>query len=404
MAANTDKFLKGARKLAGTIDASGIIDGVIDNFGLSSASGIPTGTAVEITVDRVSPDGKTKTPANEETICGVVDGDRIINAVRGVEGTAKAHAAGAVWEIRLTASQWNKMIDGLLAEHNQDGRHNFSKISPPRGYLINGKITVVDAAGITVAIKTLAGNDPSVTDPVYVRIGDTVRAITSALSRSLADGTNWFNAGSAELATKEIDYFAYLVWDSNSSAVALSFARIPYANLVSDFSATTTNEKHCAGYSGFTTTDEVENIGRFAATLSAGAGYTWSVPTFTAINLIQRPIFETRILIATAVLTGFSGTPTQTIYYQLRGNVMLIHVTISGTSNATNFLITMPFISTTVINEYKYIVDNTTLAIVGLAQITNGTRVITLYKDGGGTVFTASGTKRIDAAVFNVFI
>ena len=159
----------------------------------------------------------------------------------------------------------------------------------PRGYLLNGKLSVLDSAGITVAVKTLAGTDPSTSDPVYIRIGDTVRSITSALSRSLADGTNWFNAGSAELATKEIDYFLYAVWDSNSSAVALGFARIPGANLVSDFSATTTNEKYIAGYSGFTTTDEVEVIGRFAATLSAGAGYTWTVPTFTAANLIQRP-------------------------------------------------------------------------------------------------------------------
>lgn len=166
----------------------------------------------------------------------------------------------------------------------------------PRGYMINGKLSVTDASGITVALKTIAGNDPSETDPVFVRIGDTVYTIITALSRVLADGTNWFNSGSAELATKEIDYFAYLVWDSNSSAVGLTFARIPSANLISDFSATTTNEKYCAGQSDFTSTDEVEVIGRFAATLSAGAGYTWSVPTFTAINLIQRPIYETRWL------------------------------------------------------------------------------------------------------------
>ena len=47
----------------------------------------------------------------------------------------------------------------------------------PQGFLINGKIVVTDAAGITVAIKTLAGTDPSATDPVYIRIGDTVRTI-----------------------------------------------------------------------------------------------------------------------------------------------------------------------------------------------------------------------------------
>jgi hypothetical protein len=42
--------------------------------------------------------------------------------------------------------------------------------------------------------------------------------------------------------------------------------------------------------------DYYELIGRFAATLSAGAGYTWSVPTFTGANLIQHPIYQTRWL------------------------------------------------------------------------------------------------------------
>lgn len=215
----------------------------------------------------------------------------------------------------------------------------------PRGYMINGKLSVTDAAGITVALKTLAGADPSETDPVFVRIGDTTYTITSALSRVLADGTNWFNSGSAELATKEVDYFAYLVWDSNSSAVGLTFARIPSANLISDFSATTTNEKYCAGQSDFTSTDEVEVIGRFAATLSAGAGYTWSVPTYTAENLIQRPIYETRDLtyaIQPGIISG-SGTG----YYKLIGSKLFVNgkFTVSAAGAGSVLTLSTPFTS-----------------------------------------------------------
>ena len=231
---------------------------------------------------------------------------------------------------------------------------NKTPLFAPRGFMINGKIVPTDASGITVALKTLVGTDPSATDPIYIRIGDTVRSITSALSVVLADGTNWMNAGSAELATQEIDYFVYAVYDSNSSTVSLSFARIPYANLVSDFSATTTNEKYCAGYSGFTTTDEVENIGRFAATLSAGAGYTWSVPTYTTINLIQRPIWETRDLSWNCVLawTG-SAAPTsennnfKLVKYKIRSNEIFIQqlrlFTEAGTS-ITASTGTLPFL------------------------------------------------------------
>lgn len=120
-AASTDKFIKGSRKLAGTIDSSGISDAVVDNFGLSSVAGLPADTAVEITVDRVDSNG-AKTPAKEETIRGVVSGSRIVSAVRGVEGTAQSHAAGAVWEVRLTASMWNRMIDGILTFATQTGK------------------------------------------------------------------------------------------------------------------------------------------------------------------------------------------------------------------------------------------------------------------------------------------
>lgn len=252
----------------------------------------------------------------------------------------------------------------------------------PRGYMINGKLSVTDAAGITVALKTLAGADPSETDPVFVRIGDTTYTITSALSRVLADGTNWFNSGSAELATKEVDYFAYLVWDSNSSAVGLTFARIPSANLISDFSATTTNEKYCAGQSDFTSTDEVEVIGRFAATLSAGAGYTWSVPTYTAINLIQRPIYETRWLSFTPTYNNTIGNGTNGFDYKVIGNAVHVRQTFAvGSTTTTGSVLnwTIPF--TLAANENRYvsgscrILDNGTAYFLAVPCVVDTTHI-----------------------------
>ncbi len=178
----------------------------------------------------------------------------------------------------------------------------------PQGTIYNGKIAPsVASNNLTLALKTLAGTDPSATDPVYARIGDTVYTIAAALSVTKNAATNWCNAGSAELATKEIDYFVYLGYNA-TDGVVIGFSRIPFANCYSDFSATTTNEKFCAisNIAHAAATDYYEVIGRFAATLSAGAGYTWSVPTFTAINLIQRPIYETRYLSYTP--TGISAT------------------------------------------------------------------------------------------------
>lgn len=219
----------------------------------------------------------------------------------------------------------------------------------PQGFLINGKISVTDAAGITVAIKTLAGTDPSATDPVYVRIGDTVRTISAALSVAKSDGTNWMNAGSSELATKEIDYFVYLGYNA-TDGVVIGFSRI-VANSYGEFSATTTNEKYAAisTITNAASTDYYEVIGRFAATLSAGAGYTWSVPTYTAINLIQRPIYETRLLsytIATSASAGTWGTQVgQAGAYKVVGSRVFYTAYNSGTTSGTpqNLRMSLPF-------------------------------------------------------------
>lgn len=281
----------------------------------------------------------------------------------------------------------------------------------PRGTMLNGKLSVTDTgSGLQVGLKTFAGTDPTTADPVYVRIGDTWRSVTAALTRTLADGTNWMNAGSAELATKEIDYFVYAVWDSNSSAVGLSFARIPSANLVSDFSATTTNEKYCAGQSDFTATDEVEVAGRFAATLSAGAGYTWSVPTYTAINLIQRPIYETRFLTAT------SANPTNcTVVTRYKVSNNEVFCEMRGTMTGTPSWATrpgLPFsVGASVLSgdtDYSacgvggYLDNGTANVVDGLTPIL-GPSVSVLRIDGNATSAIVSATSPITWATNDVW-
>ncbi len=215
-----------------------------------------------------------------------------------------------------------------------------------RGQMVNGKLQVtVSSNDLIVAIKTNAGTDPSASDPVYVKIGDTIRSVTAATSITLADGTNWMNLGGSELGTIEQDLFAYLVWDSNSSVVAITHSRIPYGNVVSDFSATTTNEKYLAGYSGFTTTDQLEVIGRFAATLSlSGTGHLWTVPTFTASNLIQKTIYTTRKLAWTPTVTAQLGTPasvTKLCYYKIAYDEITYNpdITVNDKGSAENHMI-----------------------------------------------------------------
>jgi len=167
----------------------------------------------------------------------------------------------------------------------------------PDGTMFNLVITpTVSANDLIVTMKTKAGTDPSATDPGWVKINGTVRTVTGALSITIADGTSWFNSGSAELGTKLVPYFVYLLYDSNSSAVALTIARKPFYRVVAAAMATTTDDNHIFGYSGFTAGDDMVNVGYFEATLSlTGTGHLWTVPTFTSENLRNEPTFETRM-------------------------------------------------------------------------------------------------------------
>jgi len=257
----------------------------------------------------------------------------------------------------------------------------------PQGFLLNGKIVPsVTSNNLTVAIKGLDGNDPSSSNPVYVRIGDTVRSIITALSVTTNAATNWFNAGSSEFATKEIDYFVYLGYNA-TDGVVIGFSRMPYAQSYSQFSATSTNRAYCAisDISNAAATDYYELVGRFAATLSAGAGYTWAVPTFTAINLIQKPTYETRVLRFVPTMTSGGGAYTNipTIlgaYYKIIHNQ--ITWALDYTYNATSGGSGASLFSTgilPVISFPAYGGRGDGKMLVGQWYVANGTIYVTLY-------------------------
>jgi hypothetical protein len=119
-ASQNDLFRKTARRWVSQVGAGGVSDAVVTTIPLSSATNLPTDTGVTLTIDRVDANGKT-TADKEETITGVVSGSNIVSTVRGVEGTAQAHDAGAVVELLFSNKIWNDFIDGMMTAFNQDG-------------------------------------------------------------------------------------------------------------------------------------------------------------------------------------------------------------------------------------------------------------------------------------------
>lgn len=161
----THKFFEAKPRLAGKVGAGGVPS--------TSSTTIPhnfvdltEGNAYIVTVNRTDATGTTKNPASEtESFIGVVSGTNFINCVREVEGVAQAWPADTVLEILVTAYSFNELIDGIEAEHNQDGTHKSGLVltlpqindtSSNHQYIVAVNELAADR---TVTLPLLTGND-----------------------------------------------------------------------------------------------------------------------------------------------------------------------------------------------------------------------------------------------------
>jgi hypothetical protein len=266
--------------------------------------------------------------------------------------------------------------------------------APTRDYKLS---PTVSSNNLTLTLTHMDGTAPTVYRPIEFIINGTRRQVTAATSFTVTAGTNYFNAGGTDTATQTIELFAIAVWDSNSSIVALSAARVPYGRLVSDFSNTTTSNRYLFNYANFTSTDDLIVIGRFAATNSGTASYNWSVPTYTNLNLIQHPIYESNWLVWTPTLSGWSANPTVSCMYRVDGHTCWwsVTTTATGTSNNTATTLTLPFTSFSTHAQWMgggRGQDNSS-EITPNFRIDTSVAVLDAYKHPGNTAWTASGTK-----------
>ena len=265
-------------------------------------------------------------------------------------------------------------------------------------------VVTVATNDLTVKITHPDGNNPSSARPLYFKIGDTVRSATAALSVTLADGTNWFNSGSVELGTLAVPYFVYVVYDSNSSAVALTIGRKSHYKIVAAAMSTTTSEKHIYGYSGFTAGDDMANIGYFEAILSlTGTGHLWTVPTFTHDNLRHEPTYESQLMSWTPTFTADAGTYTATAdwaHYTVKGRECFVVIKATGTTSSTPLILraTLPFDAFVAAGGAGFVFDSTLSA--GLIQIGAGTPDFLEFSKYNYSTIAAGATKVLDGEIF----
>ncbi len=141
-ASNLDKFKKSKRKFETTVGIGGILAGGT-TLPLTSVTGLDTSTAVTLVIGAGT--------ATEEVVTGVVSGSDLINCVRGKEGTTdSAHSAGETVNMFFTETHWDDAMDGILAEHDQDGTHGAVTASSVTATGAISSATLASSGALTV--------------------------------------------------------------------------------------------------------------------------------------------------------------------------------------------------------------------------------------------------------------
>lgn len=394
-----------AVNLKSTFLSPGGIDGSTTTVGVNSTAGI--NVPCYLLVD------------NELIYAPTKDAVNFTSCTRGAGGTtATTHLVLANVYIVYASNYHNQVKRALLAIETELGINPSAAFSSVTAYLAwirtwllgNMQGDVVNYA----LVRELSSNNlvvglyqagglaaPSVSEPIYLRVQNDFITLSGLLSVTLNAGTNWFAAGSAELATQEIDYFVYVGYGL-TPGVFMVISRFPSARTFGDFSATTTNEKYGAeahiGSGPPASADPVELIGRFNATLSAGAGYTWSIPATSLV--VSNPIWETRWLNWVPTFTGFSAAPTVTFakYKVGRDRVTVTLATTGGTSSTVAFTLTLPFLSSVAMSwAWGRANDNgATLTAGGRLVSSAASNILTVRTNFATGGWTAAGGKNVD--------
>jgi hypothetical protein len=223
-----------------------------------------------------------------------------------------------------------------------------------QGLGLRNGVIVPSVAGnnLTVAIKTLAGLDPSTSNPVWVRIGNYLRKITSPLYITVAGGTDDWDRTSYTFSL-----FVYLGWDAVNLRPEILLSAIPtYSTYPAANPAAPKPQRLRSAYGSSTGTaitngHTMQVIGRVDGVVQSGAD------NFTAVTsmALSYPIYHTPILLSPEVPARTNVGDTSPVFvnigfkYVLNFNVVTSNFGFSGDGGADGagvlgyLVLTFPF-------------------------------------------------------------
>jgi len=110
---------------------------------------------------------------------------------------------------------------------------------------------------------------------------------------------------------------------------------------------------------------------------------------------------------STVTITGFSGTPTVSVWYKINDGIVTVLWSVTGTSSATNFIIdNLPF-TINASQPTNYVACRVTnngvgTTVAGRARLEAGTNLLVIQRNLTGTLFTASGTKTSEGQIIGM--
>lgn len=161
-ALNTDLVRQTAPNFATTLANSMLISDT--SLTLQSGTGLPTATAITLTIDATDPVSGDPTPTLKEVVTGTLSGTTLSNLLRGQDGTtAQGHASGANVVMWWNANMINDFETSYLTQHAQLGTHTAitaTSINNSGNETVGGNLNVTGTTTLTGTTTITALSNP----------------------------------------------------------------------------------------------------------------------------------------------------------------------------------------------------------------------------------------------------